>query len=88
MLLRRPAPALMFPFGDAKVEPRLDDAPSREGGSVGFKSRGSSMKIKGANTILSKKHWEMVEEADFQVGGGKRTSRTSGATPGKLVFLI
>lgn len=47
---------LTFPLGDAKVEPRLEEAPSREGGCVEFKSRGSSMKINGANTILSKKH--------------------------------
>lgn len=57
-----------FPPGDAKVEPRLDGAPSRAGGSVGFRSRGSSMKIKGANTMLSKKHWETIEGRTFQAG--------------------
>jgi len=55
LFLRRLVPAPAFAFGDAKAELRLDGAPSREGGSVGF-SRGSSIKIKGANTILSKKH--------------------------------
>ena len=61
MLLRRLVPAPTFPLGDAKVEPRLDGVPSREGGSIEFGSRGSSMKIKGANTILSKKHLEAVK---------------------------
>lgn len=57
----------MPPFGDAKVEPRLDGPPSREGGSVGFRSSGSSMKIKGANTMLSKKHLEVREGRVTQV---------------------
>ena len=57
-----------LPFGDAKVEPHLDGAPSREGGSIGFRSRGSSIKIKGANTILSKKHLRVIEGTVIHVG--------------------
>jgi hypothetical protein len=52
-----------------------------------FASTGSSMKIKGANIMLSKKHYK-VGSILLRIRIGRSiTSRISGGIPGNFVFL-
>lgn len=51
-------------------------------------SKGSSMKMKGAKTMLSKKHCKTTQlQADSSIIRLVLTSNTSEATPGSRVFF-
>jgi len=70
---------------DLKLD--ADEAESIVNARWPLTSRGSSMKIKGANTMLSKKYYERPQLKPVNLID-ELTSRTSGYTPGRRVFLI